>query len=155
MSVNKVFLMGRLTKTPELKTTTSGISCCRFSIAVDRYNKNSEEKKADFFNVTAWRGTADFVAKYFTKGRMIFVEGDLMNNDYTDNNGVKHYSMTVNAQNVSFCGDKQASSDSPQYRPSQDAVPQQSNSPAPAPAQSVVSDLGDFEEILSVGDVPF
>lgn len=104
---NRVILMGRLTKDPEIRTTQTGIQMCRFSIAVDRrYSGNNGEKQTDFFDVTAWRQTADFVCKYFSKGKMIFVEGNLQNNNYTDNNGVKHYSTAIIAENVSFTGDK-------------------------------------------------
>jgi len=104
---NKIMLMGRLTKDPELKTTQSGVTMCRFSIAVDRsYSKQGQEKQTDFFDITAWRGTAEFVTKYFTKGRMILIEGSLQNNNYTDQNGVKQYRNAIIADNVSFCGDK-------------------------------------------------
>lgn len=99
--------MGRLTKDPEIRTTQTGIQMCRFSIAVERrYSGNNGEKQTDFFDVTAWRQTADFVCKYFSKGKMILVEGNLQNNNYTDNNGVKHYSTAIIAENVTFCGDK-------------------------------------------------
>lgn len=104
---NKVILMGRLTKDPEIRTTQTGIQMCRFSIACERrYSGNNGEKQTDFFDVTAWRQIADFVCKYFSKGKMILVEGSLQNNNYTDNNGVKHYSTAIIAENVSFTGDK-------------------------------------------------
>lgn len=157
MAVNKVFLMGRLTKDPELRTTQSGVPICRFSVAVDRYSKG-EEKQADFFDVTAWRQTAEFVCKYFTKGRMIHIEGDIQNNNYTDNNGVKHYSVQVNAQKVDFCGDKQNDPASNQYRPSgQYAAAQGSANPVQASTEKPadIGDLSDFEPILDDGDVPF
>lgn len=100
--INKVILMGRLCADPELKTTQSGIAVCRFRIAVNRqYSKNSE-KKADFINIVSWRQQAEFVSRYFRKGSMIIVEGKLQNADYTDNNGVKHYAMDVQADNVTF-----------------------------------------------------
>lgn len=148
---NRVILMGRLTRDPELRTTQSGISMCRFSIAVDRRFGKGEDKQTDFFDVTAWRQTAEFVCKYFAKGRMIHIEGNIQNNNYTDKNGVKHYATAIMAEQVSFCGDRAAES-SPQYKPSQANVPQSS----PAPQNSIeLGDLGDFEEILSDGDVPF
>lgn len=153
---NRVILMGRLTKDPELRTTQSGISMCRFSVAVDRAYTKGEEKKADFFDVTVWRQTAEFVSKYFTKGRMIHVEGQLQNNNYTDQNGVKHYATAIMGEHVAFCGDKSGTQGQSDYKPSQSYVPQQS----PAPAQTVpqpieLGDLGEFEEILSDGEVPF
>lgn len=103
---NRIILMGRLTKDPELKTTQSGIAMCRFSIAVDRAYSKGTEKQTDFIDITAWRQTAEFVAKYFKRGRMILVEGKLQNNHYTDQNGVKHYQNVVIADSVAFCGDK-------------------------------------------------
>ena len=95
--LNKVIIMGRLTADPELRQTPSGISTCRFSVAVDRgyKSKDTGERQTDFIRVTAWRQTAEFVSRYFSKGKMIIVEGSLRNNDYTDANGVKHYSMDV------------------------------------------------------------
>jgi single-strand DNA-binding protein len=109
--INKVILMGRLTADPELRQTTSGISCCRFSVAVNRGYKSKEtgETLTDFVRVIAWRQTAEFICKYFSKGKMIIVEGSLRNNDYTDANGVKHYSMEVQADNVTFGETKSAS----------------------------------------------
>lgn len=150
---NRVILMGRLTRDPELRTTPSGIAMCRFSVAVDRqYAKQGEEQQADFFDITVWRNTAEFVCKYFTKGKMIHIEGRLQNNNYTDQNGVKHYSNLVIGESVSFCGDKSGAQRNPDYKPSQAAVPQAS----PAPQNQIeLGDLGEFEEILSDGDVPF
>lgn len=155
---NRVILMGRLTRDPEMRTTPSGVSMCRFSIAVDRrFAKQGEERQADFFDVTVWRQTAEFVCKYFTKGRMIHIEGTIQNNNYTDQNGVKRYATAIIADQVSFCGDKSAPEGSPQYKPSQSYVPQTSPAPAAqtAPQNPDVGDLGDFEEILSDGEVPF
>lgn len=103
--INSVVLMGRLTAEPELKVTTSGISVTRFTIAVNRYSKDGEDK-ADFINITAWRKTAEFVSKYFRKGSMIAVEGSIQTDTYTDREGNKRYSFQVVANNVSFCGSK-------------------------------------------------
>lgn len=107
--LNKVILMGRLTRDPEYRQTPSGVSMCRVSIAISRQytNKQTGEKVEDstFVDCVAWRYTADFISRYFTKGRMILVEGSLRNDNYTDNNGVKHYRMNVTIDNASFCGD--------------------------------------------------
>jgi single-strand DNA-binding protein len=138
--INRVILMGRLTRDPEFRQTTSGIPVCRFTVAVDRPYRKDQEKKADFINVTAWRNTAEFVSRYFSKGKMIIVEGSLHNNDYTDNNGVKHYSMDVQAENVSF-GESKGSSDNQQA--------QQNSDPADKP------DFGEYEEVLNDGEIPF
>ena len=114
---NRIILMGRLTKDPELKTTQSGVTMCRFSIAVDRAYSKGQEKQTDFFDITAWRNTAEFVSKYFSKGRMILVEGKLQNNNYTDQNGVKHYQNVVIADSVAFCGDKSGGQQNGQQAP--------------------------------------
>lgn len=146
---NKVILMGRLTRDPELRTTPSGIAMCRFSIAVDRqFSRQGEEKQTDFFDVTVWRNTAEFVCKYFARGRMIHLEGRLQNNNYTDQNGVKHYATAIIADSVSFCGDK--SGQQPEKKPSQAAAPAKQQ-----PDDIALGDLSDFEEILSDGEVPF
>lgn len=152
---NRVILMGRLTRDPELRTTQSGIAMCRFSVAVERAYSRGEDKQTDFFDVTVWRQTAEFVSKYFSKGRMILVEGSIQNNNYTDQNGVKHYATAIMGERVSFCGDKSGAQGQPDYRPSQAYVPQQSAAPAQAPQPVELGDLGEFEEILSDGEVPF
>ncbi len=137
---NKIFLMGRLTRDPELRTTQSGISNVRFSIAVDRnYSKQGEEKTTDFFDVTAFRQTAEFVSKYFSKGRMILVEGSIQNNNYTDQQGIKHYSTAIIAERVSFCGDKSNSSggdQNQQTQPQQQYTQQQAYTPPPPVSQA-------------------
>ena len=109
--INTVILMGRLTADPEIKTTSSGISFCKFTVAVDRNfaDKTTGERQADFISCVAWRQTAEFINKYFSKGKMIIVEGTLQNNNYTDSNGVKHYSYNVVADSVSFGESKSAS----------------------------------------------
>ena len=105
--INNVVLMGRLTAAPELKTTQSGISTVRFSIAVERrYNKQGEERQTDFIDCVAWRQTAEFVSKYFNKGSMIAVEGSIQTRNYEDKNGNKRKAVEVQVDNVSFCGSK-------------------------------------------------
>ena len=162
--LNKVILMGRLTADPELRQTPSGVSSCRFSVAVNRdyKSKDTGERQANFIRVIAWRQTAEFVSKYFSKGKMIIVEGSLRNNDYTDANGVKHYGMDVQADNVSFGESKSASNGTAADNNGNVQQPVQSSTQsAPTPqAQPVdesiqLGDLGDFEEILSDGEVPF
>lgn len=160
--LNKVILMGRLTADPELRQTTSGISSCRFSVAIDRPYKSKEtgERQTDFINVITWRQQAEFVSRYFSKGKMIIVEGSLRNDNYTDQNGVKHYSMNVQADNVSFGETKSASAANSITGGNSNFQQPQQTQQAPAqsqPAEETVSlgDLGDFEEILSDGEVPF
>lgn len=116
---NRIILMGRLTKDPELKTTQSGVTMCRFSIAVDRAYSKGQEKQTDFFDITAWRQTAEFVSKYFSKGKCILIEGKLQNNNYTDQNGVKQYRNAIIADNVAFCGDKSGNQQNGQAPPAQ------------------------------------
>lgn len=183
---NRVILMGRLTRDPELRTTQSGVTMCRFSIAVERsFAKQGEERQTDFFDITVWRQQAEFVCKYFTKGRMVHVEGRLQNDNYTDQNGVKQYRTSIIADRIDFCGDKRADGGSgnygggapnnyggqpnyggnqyggqPQYQQpapqpqyQQPAPPQAAYNQAPNPIES--GNFGDFEEILSDGEVPF
>ena len=148
--LNKVILMGRLVRDPELNQTTNGIAVCRFTVAVNRPYQKDKEQQADFINVTAWRGTAEFVSKYFNKGSIIIVEGKLQNNDYTDKEGVKHYSMQVVADNVNFGGGKTEMS---QAETNSNGIIQTVEG---ASDNSVgVGDLSEFEEILSDGEIPF
>ena len=110
--LNKIFIMGRLTRDPELRRTQSGIAVTSFSLAVDRdFKTQSGEKETDFIDVVAWRATAEFVAKYFTKGRMAVVEGRLQMRDWTDKEGNKRRSAEVVADNVYF-GDSKRDGDS-------------------------------------------
>lgn len=146
--LNKVILMGRLVRDPELNTTNSGIAVCKFTVAVNRPYQKDKEQQADFINVTAWRGTAEFVSKYFNKGSIIIVEGKLQNNDYTDKDGVKHYSMQVVADGVNFGGSKSDSGAS-QAETNSNAIAQTVEGAGLPP------NLDDFEEILSDGDIPF
>lgn len=156
---NRVILMGRLTKDPELRTTQSGITMCRFSVAVERgYAKQGEDKQTDFFEVTCWRQTAEFVSRYFSKGRMIHIEGTIQNNNYTDQNGVKHYATVIMAEHVCFTGEKQQASQqpaAPSYASAAPADPAARQAAAQALSQVEVGDLGEFEEILSDGEAPF
>lgn len=147
--MNKVVLMGRLTADPELRTTQSGISCTRFTIAVNRRfkDKSTGEIKADFISCQAWRQTAEFVNKYFSKSNMICLEGTLQTGSYKDKNypDVTHYTTEVLVDNVEFTGSKSESNGTASVQ----SVPNKS-----APAQDQLDDLGDFEEILG-GEPPF
>ena len=108
--LNNVVLMGRLTFEPELRTTPSGVSVVRIQVAVDRrFQRQGDERKADFIDVTAWRQTAEFISRYFHKGDMIAIEGSIQTDSYTDQTGNKRKSVTVVASNVSFCGSKSES----------------------------------------------
>ena len=109
--LNKIFLMGRLTRDPELRHTQTGTAVASFALAVDRdfKDKNSGERVADFINVVAWRQTGEFVSRYFTKGRMAVVEGRLQMRDWTDKDGNKRTAAEVVADNVYFGDSKKES----------------------------------------------
>ena len=102
--LNKIFLMGRLTRDPELRRTQTGTPVASFSLAVDRdfKDKSTGERATDFIDVVAWRQTGEFVSRYFTKGRMAVVEGRLQMRDWTDKDGNKRRSAEVVADNVYF-----------------------------------------------------
>lgn len=106
--LNKIFLMGRLTRDPELRHTQSGTAVASFSIAVDRdfKDKQTGEKATDFIDVVAWRNTAEFVSRFFTKGSMAVVEGRLQLRDWTDKDGNKRRSAEVIADSVYFAGSR-------------------------------------------------
>ena len=100
--LNRIIVMGRLTRDPELRRTQSGTAVCSFSIACDRNYTKDEEKKTDFIDIVAWRGTAEFVSKYFAKGSMAVVSGRLQIRDWTDREGNKRRTAEIVADNVYF-----------------------------------------------------
>ena len=104
--INLVIETGRLTATPELKTTTNGISVCSFTIAVDRSFKSGEERQTDFINCVAWRSTAEFISKFFTKGKLIGIEGSLQSRRYQDKNGDNRTAFEVVVDKAHFIGAK-------------------------------------------------
>lgn len=108
--MNKVILMGRLTADPELRQTQTGLAVIRFTVAVNRRftNKQTGEREADFISCTAWKQTAEFISRYFKKGSMICVEGELRTGSYQDKNhpDVTHYTTDVLVSNVEFTGSK-------------------------------------------------
>lgn len=113
--LNKIVLMGRLTRDPELRHTQSGTAVASFSLAVDRDFKGQDgEKETDFIDVVAWRNTGEFVSKYFSKGRMAVVSGRLQIRDWTDKDGNKRRSAEVIADNVYFGDSKSKDSGSVQ-----------------------------------------
>ncbi len=105
--MNKVFLIGNLTRDPELTTTASGVSVCRFAIAVNRnYMSSDGERQADFFNVTAWRDLGERVAQYQHKGSKVAVSGSIQMRNYEDNQGVRRTAVDIIAQDVEFLSPK-------------------------------------------------
>lgn len=114
--LNKCFLLGRLTKDPEIRRTNGGTAVTSFTLAVDRDFKTNGEKETDFIEVVAWRNTAEFVSKYFSKGRMAIVEGRLQIRDWTDKNGNKRRTAEVVADNVYFGDSKRENKQEPEYK---------------------------------------
>lgn len=164
MSMNKMILMGRLVADPELKQTPSGVSVATFRVAVDRdyQDKNSGQRQADFIPCVAWRGTGEFVARYFTKGRMIAVEGSLQTRQYEDKNGGKRTAYEVIVSKASFCGDTAPAGGDNGYQPKQT---QGSYGNASQPVQGSYQgfnsysgeqqQFGSFEDVDYDGDLPF
>lgn len=114
--LNKCFLLGRMTKDPEIRRTNGGAAVTSFTLAVDRDFKTNGEKETDFIDVVAWRNTAEFVSKYFSKGRMAIVEGRLQIRDWTDKNGNKRRTAEVVADNVYFGDSKRENKEEPEYK---------------------------------------
>ncbi len=107
---NRAILMGRICNDLEVKTTPAGVSVLSFRIAVDRsYQAKGEERKSDFFNVVAWRANADFISRFFGKGRMILVEGELQTRQYTDKNGSTQTVVELIVDNTRFTGESKQS----------------------------------------------
>lgn len=139
--LNKIFIMGRLTRDPELRTTNSGTSVASFSLAVGRNYKGADgEKETDFIDCVAWRSTAEFAAKYFTKGRMAVVEGRLQIRPWTDKEGNNRRSAEVIVDNMYF-GDSKRDGDTGGARP------------ASGPVNVSANDWQEVDE--DEGDLPF
>ena len=114
--LNKVILMGRLTKDAELRQTPNGVSLARFSIAVNRrFASQDAQQQADFINCVAWRQTAEFIAKYFSKGSMIAVVGSIQTRSWDGQDGKKQYATEVNVDEVYFTGSKADTQGGNQY----------------------------------------
>ena len=151
--LNHIVLMGRLTRDPELRRTGSGVAVASFSIAVDRDfgNRETGEKETDFIDIVTWRQTAEFVSKYFTKGRMVVVSGRLQIRAWTDKEGNKRRSAEVVADNVYF-GDSRRDSEAPAQ--TNGFTPSYSESyAAPAAPAAPASDFAMLEDDDT--DLPF
>lgn len=143
---NLVVLTGRLTADVELKYTQNNIPVCSFTIAVDRRYKQGEEKQTDFINITAWRGTAEIVSKYFSKGSMIGIEGSIQTRRYQDKDGNNRTAFEVIASNVQFVESKRSEGNG------------ESNSSPTTKNDSLVelqTNLEGFELAHDDGDIPF
>lgn len=140
---NKVILIGNLVADPELKQTASGIPVTNFSIAISRRFQNKDgQQETDFINIVCWRQTAEFVKRYFTKGKSILVCGSLQSRTWTDNNNQKRYVVEVVADEVSFVERKS------------DSQPAANQMSAPAPYSSAGEGIS-FEEMSTDDDLPF
>ncbi|MCI8812710.1 MAG: single-stranded DNA-binding protein [Oscillibacter sp.] len=149
--LNRIVLMGRLTRDPELRRTQSGTAVTSFSIACDRdFKSQSGEKETDFIDIVAWRGTAEFVSKYFAKGRMAIVEGRLQIRDWTDNNGGKRRSAEVVADNIYFGDSKRDSAPGDYGAPPAYGAPIGRGAPAPMESRSDFAEIGEED-----GELPF
>ena len=147
--MNIVILHGRLTADPTIRQSNSGKAIAGFSVAVDGYKDKDGNKQTDFIRCTAFGQVAEMLSRYWTKGKEIALEGNLRQNDYTDNNGAKHNSYQVVVNRVHFCGSK--SDNQQQSAPHFDTVPQSGQQSSLPNGLSV----DDFEEIISDGETPF
>lgn len=118
MAFNKVIIVGNISTEIELKQTQSGTSVCSFNVAVNRFSKDPNEAKVDFLTVVAWQAKAEFVSRYFKKGKPILVCGRLENREWTDKNGNKRISTEIIAEEVSFVGSASESTTEAKPQPS-------------------------------------
>lgn len=155
--INRVVLMGRLVADPELKTTPLGVSVTSFRIAVDRsYVKQGEERKADFIDIVCWRSTAEFVCRYFSKGSLIAVDGQLQSRTYQAKDGTNRYVTEVVAENVSFTGERrEQGGNSQQYAPPNVAPPEPAENKQTSSGFTQPPPATNFEQILLDDDLPF
>ena len=147
--LNRIILMGRLTRDPELRHTGSGTAVASFSLAVERdfRDKASGQRVTDFIDVVAWRQTGEFVSKYFQKGSLIAIEGSLQTRQYQDKNGQNRTATEIVAQNVNFCGSKESTSPAPQNAAQRPAAPSQRTQGEPDADYAPIDD--------DEGDLPF
>ncbi|MCI8690487.1 MAG: single-stranded DNA-binding protein [Oscillibacter sp.] len=154
--LNRIVLMGRLTRDPELRRTQNGTAVTSFTLAVDRdFKSQSGEKETDFIDCVAWRNTAEFVSKYFTKGRLAVAEGRLQLRDWTDRDGNKRRSAEVVVDNVYFGESKRESSGSEYGGPPPYGAPSRPSGPAASGGSAPYGD-SEFSEIGEEdGELPF
>lgn len=169
MSLNRVVIMGRLTAAPELKFTQNGLPVTTFSVAVDRAYKAGERPETDFFQVVAWRKTAEFAAQHFDRGDMIAIDGRLQTRNYVDKTQSKRVVYEIVADSLSFTGGKRQKDEGEQYAPPPGSVERSTDaempygtgyrvdSPTPsAVRQELFPDASGYGEMDPGGDnVPF
>ncbi len=154
--MNKAILVGRLTADPELKSTPNGVNVCSFSVAVDRrFVRAGEERKADFINCVAWRQTAEFISRFFSKGRMIGLVGSIQTRTYNDRDGNKRYATEVVVDEAYFTESKGNNAGAPQG----ERTNTWNNAPAAEPTNNFGAasdfDQNDFMPSMSDDDLPF
>ena len=148
--LNVATLMGRLTAEPELRYTPSNIPVTTFTLAVNRsYAKAGTERQTDFINIVAWRSTAEFVTKYFHKGQLVAVEGQIQTRSYQDKQGINRRAFEVVASNVHFAEAKREQQGNNNFN---QATPEEANEPSEAYTNATADD---FAEITSDDDLPF
>lgn len=153
MSINKVIQMGRITHTPELKQTTTGIPVLRFSIAVDRNITDADGNRAtDFFDCVAWRKTAEFISRYFGKGDMIALSGSLQSRKYQTQDHQNRIAIEIIVDEASFCGNKRDNGTTPYDTTT--ATQKSQGEPHNAP-QYGMDNVSGFETIADEDDLPF
>ncbi len=148
--INKAILMGRLTRDPELRHTGSGTAVCSFTVAVD--NGYGDNRTTDFINCVAWSKTAEFVEKYFSKGRMIIVVGRIQTRTWEGNDGKKNYVTEVVTSEVSF-GETKKNAEENGYKTQ--SRPYGGAQPADIPDMPLDTDGDDFVELDTNDDLPF
>ena len=122
--MNKIVIIGRLTRDPELKSTNAGTSVCNFSVAVDRTYRDKEgNRPTDFFDVSVFGATAEFVAKYFKKGSSIAISGAMESRKFVDKDGNNRIAWSLHADEVNFCGSKSEQGGGNRYEAQQPAAP--------------------------------
>ena len=144
MAFNKVIIQGNISNEVELKQTQSGTSVCSFNVAVNRFSKEPDSKKVDFFSVVAWQAKAEFVSRYFKKGSPILVCGRLENREWSDKQGNKRISTEIIAEEITFVGNKESSTEAKNEPSAQPYMP-----------SAYTQNSQNFEEIPNDGDLPF
>lgn len=143
--MNKVFLIGNLTRDPELTETSGGVSVCHFAIAVNRsYTSADGERQTDFFNVTAWRGLAENIARFTKKGSKVAVSGSIQIRNYEDNQGNRRTAVDIIAQDVEFLTQRSANQGDDFY-----------DAPAPSEKAAPAKKKPALESFDDDGDIPF
>ena len=140
--MNKVFLIGNLTRDPELTETSSGVAICRFAIAVNRNYTSGGERQTDFFNCTAWRGLGENVARYAKKGNKVAVMGSIELRNYEDSQGVRRTAVDISCNDVEFLTPRSAGSSDSGYE--SDIAPAQQHSEKRKPSLQSFDDDGDI-----------